>query len=66
MVVLVWKYQFAYHLLIDEHLNCVQLLAETTMNIYIQVFVWTYAFTFLSKYQGVEWLLLKVAVCLTV
>lgn len=45
VVVLVWKYQFAYHSLVDEHLDCCSFWLKLLL-----IFMYK-SFTFLSKYQ---------------
>lgn len=65
---IVRKYHsFLIHSPVRNHVDCLQLLVvtnETAVNIYVQVFVWTYTFIFLSKYKEVEFLVLKAGVYL--
>ena len=45
------------HSPVDGHLNCFQFLPltyDTTLSIYVQVFIWIYAFISLSKYPSMK------------
>ena len=47
------------HALVNGHLNCFQFLPltyNTILSIYVQVFIWIYAFISLSKYPSVKWI----------
>ena len=40
-------------------------MSRVAVNICVHVFVWMFAFFYLSKYLGVEWLHYVVGVCVT-